>query len=227
MATYKEIAYLVLDELKLASDDRYFELEHVVFLLDKYRSYVLKKQYGDMRKVIPSTNYQTIVVDLVTVPAVSGDIYEQGTSLKSIKKIPTILGLNGNPLVTKITIDDLPSTDCAFINKDRFKNIGYNSWTHNCIYCTIDYDNYLYFKSGNPIYLTLEKLNIQSIFEVPKDLFIQDDTNSTYLDMQYPLEESLIPPVVDFIMKELLGANYRPQDKDNDSKESLSEVATK
>jgi len=43
MATYKEIAYLVLDELKLASDDRYFELEHVVFLLDKYRSYVLKK----------------------------------------------------------------------------------------------------------------------------------------------------------------------------------------
>jgi len=45
--------------------------------------------------------------------------------------------------------------------------------------------------------------------------------------MRYPLEESLIPPVVDFIMKELLGANYRPQDKDNDSKESLSEVATK
>lgn len=227
MATYKEIAYLVLDELKLASDDRYFELEHVVFLLDKYRPYILKQQYGDIRKDIPDVNYQNITVTLIEVPSLDKEVSGRSSMLKSTEKIPIILGLKGNPLVTKITTDDLWSGDFAFVSRDRFRNIGHNPWTYNSIYCTVGPDNYLYFKAGNPLYLLLKTANVQSIFENPKDLFIKTADTSTYLDMSYPLEAALIPVVIDLIMKELVGANYRPQDKDNDSKESLSEVTTK
>ncbi len=34
--TYKELAYLVLDELKLTSDDSLINENHVIFLLSKY-----------------------------------------------------------------------------------------------------------------------------------------------------------------------------------------------
>jgi hypothetical protein len=42
MATYREITYLILDELKTNSDDSFFEREHVLFLMDKYRAFLLK-----------------------------------------------------------------------------------------------------------------------------------------------------------------------------------------
>lgn len=50
MATYREIVYMVLDELKINSDDKYFEEEHVMFLMDKYRAFLLKQRYSDIKK---------------------------------------------------------------------------------------------------------------------------------------------------------------------------------
>lgn len=53
MSTYRELVYLVLDELKLTSDDALFNEEHVMFLLGKYRGFLLKQQYKDIKKEIP------------------------------------------------------------------------------------------------------------------------------------------------------------------------------
>ena len=35
MSTYRQLTYMVLDELKIVSDDSHFQEEHVLFLLDK------------------------------------------------------------------------------------------------------------------------------------------------------------------------------------------------
>jgi len=40
--TYKEIIYLILDELKMSSDDSYYTEDHVKFLCNKYRTLLLK-----------------------------------------------------------------------------------------------------------------------------------------------------------------------------------------
>jgi hypothetical protein len=42
MSTYREMIHMVLDELKVISDDSHFQEEHVMFLLDKYRGFLLK-----------------------------------------------------------------------------------------------------------------------------------------------------------------------------------------
>ena len=42
--TLRELVFLVLDEVKINSDDSYFNEDHIVFLLNKYRSFVLKKE---------------------------------------------------------------------------------------------------------------------------------------------------------------------------------------
>ena len=53
MSTYKELTYMVLDELKLSSDDAQFTEDHVMFLLNKYRTFLLKQRYSDIKKQIP------------------------------------------------------------------------------------------------------------------------------------------------------------------------------
>jgi len=91
MSTYRQIAYMVLDELKASSDDRYFEEEHVLFLMDKYRALILKQRYSDVRKGASDTNFQKINLSLIQVPAISGEICEGGTFLRTEDKIPDIL----------------------------------------------------------------------------------------------------------------------------------------
>lgn len=227
MSTYKEIAYMVLDELKSASDDRYYEIEHVVYLLDHYRSLLLKQRYGDIRKNIADINYQSIDITLMQVPAVAGEVSEGGTFLKSVEKIPTIIGFNGSPLVTKVTSTDNWSGEFAFVNRDRFSSVGYNKWLYNCVYCSLGPDNYIYFKSSNPLYLLLKAAKVNTILESPKSAFVQSTDTPTYLDMQYPLEASLIPIIIDMTVKELLGALYRPLDKDNNSTDDISNIQMK
>ena len=70
--TYNELIYMVLDELKLSSDDSYYTPDHVIFLLVKYRSFLLKQRYSDIKKQIPDSDYQSICLDLIEVPAISG-----------------------------------------------------------------------------------------------------------------------------------------------------------
>lgn len=227
MATYKELTYLVLDELKLQSDDATFTEEHIIFLLDKYRSFILKQRYSDIKKQIPESNYQTICLDLIQVPAISGEPCEGGVYLRGKQKIPTLLGI-GNPVVSTL---DYYQGDITYISRERMRYIGYNKYLQNIIYCSIGPDNYLYFKSSNPQYLYLEKVRFTGIFENSTDAeqLQCDSSNETkcdILDKDFPLEESLIPPVIELIMKELLGAAYRPKDDINNANDDLSDLAS-
>lgn len=61
MSTYKELVYLVLDELRLHSDDALFTEDHIIFLADKYRAFLLKQKYSDIKKQIPESNYHQSV----------------------------------------------------------------------------------------------------------------------------------------------------------------------
>ena len=51
MSTYRELVYLVLDELKGTSDDFTYTEDHIIFLLNKYRAFLLKQKYSDIRKI--------------------------------------------------------------------------------------------------------------------------------------------------------------------------------
>ena len=52
--TLRELVFLVLDEVKINSDDSYFNEDHIVFLLNKYRSFVLKKELEKENKQLSS-----------------------------------------------------------------------------------------------------------------------------------------------------------------------------
>lgn len=226
MSTYRELVYLVLDELKLTSDDALFNEEHVMFLLGKYRGFLLKQQYKDIKKEIPESNYQTLCLDLIQVPAITGEPCEGGTYLRSKEKIPFLM-----PVATpRVYPEDYYQGDITYVSRERMKYVGYNRWLPNIIYASIGPDSYLYFKSFNPQYLYLEKARLTGIFEEPEKAAElecnRDESTCDPMDMKFPLEEALIPQVVELVVKELSRPEYLPEDKQNNADDGLSEVTS-
>lgn len=225
--TYREIVYMVLDELKGMSDDFTFTEDHIAFLCGKYRSFLLKQRYyTDIKKAISESNYQTICLDLIEVPAISGEVCEGGSYLRSKDKIPVTLMI-GNPRVYPI---DYYQGEIAYISRDRMRYAGYNKWMKNIIYCSIAPDGYLYFKSWNPQFLYLEKVKFTAIFEDAEEvseLTCDNDTACDLLDRTFPIEEALVPPLIELVVNELRKAEYAPSDENNNADDDLDEANTK
>lgn len=227
MSTYREIVYMCLDEIKMISDDAYFTQDHIIFLADKYRAFLLKKNYLDLKKAIPESDYQTICLDLEKVPGIEGDDCS-GAYLRSIKKLPNILPV-GTP---KVSSTDFLAGEITYVSRERMKYVGYNKFLKGIIYCTIGPDNKLYLKSTNPQMFYLEKVTYSGIFENSEDAAKMSceentETNCDPLDSTYPLEDALIPLAIELIVKELTGAAYKPRDEQNNANDELSGLGVK
>ena len=229
MSTYKELVYMVLDELKLYSDDAVYTEDHVILLLDKYRTFLIKQRYSDIKKQIPESNYQTICLDLIEVPAISGEPCEGGIYLRSKEKVPFLMKV-GMPRVYPI---DYYQGEITYVSRDRMRYVGYNKYLQNIIYVSLGPDNYLYFKSFNPQFLYLEKVRMTGIFEdtlAASELQCPDENGNIVcdvLDREFPIENALIPPLIQLVVEELTKAEYKPEDKENNSDDDLSEVVSK
>lgn len=224
MATYKELTYLVLDELKLVSDDSHFQEEHVLILLDKYRAFLLKQRYADIRKEIPESNYQTICVDLQQSHAIDGSPCTGADYMKSVQEIPNMVQVGKQ----KISSLDYFQGNFAYTNNERFKYVGNNKYLKNQIYGTIAPDHHLYLKSNNPQMYYLEKVKVTGIFEnSSKAVEFQCSENKAcdVMDMEFPLEEALVPPMIELVVKELGGQKYQSEDKENNASDDLSNLA--
>lgn len=224
MSTYKELIYMVLDELKLYSDDALYTEEHVMFLLGKYRTFLLKQRYSDVKKQIPESNYQTICLDLIEVPAISGEPCEGGSYLRSKEKIPFLMKID-NPKVYPV---DYYQGEITYVSRERMRYVGYNKYLKNIIYASIGPDNYLYFKSFNPQYLYLEKARMTGIFEDPQaasELQCPDENGDIVcdvLDRAFPIEDALIPQLVQLVVQELYNHSRSEEDDENNAKDDLS-----
>lgn len=225
--TYREMIYICLDQVKIASDDSYITVEHVLFLISKIRALVLKQRYSDIKKEIPQSNYQTICLDLIQVPAISGEPCEGGTYLRSKDKIPTIMPI-GNSVI--YPIDFYQGSYITYVSRERMRYAGNNKWLKNIIYASKGPDDYLYFKSSNPQFLYLEKVKMTGIFEDAEKASELEcdsaDRQCDILDRVFPLEEGLTSTVMELTVKYLLGAVYRGKDDDNNANDDLSDIAS-
>lgn len=227
MSKYSELVYMALDEVKGMSDDFTYTEDHVIFLLDKYRGFLLKQKYSDIKKQIPESNYQTICLDLIQVPAINGEPCEGGTYLRSNIKVPFLMQI-GNPRVYPI---DYYQGDITYVSRDRMRYVGYNKYLKNIIYCSIGPDRYLYFKSSNPQFLYLEKVRFTGIFqdsrEASKYQCSEENNVCDIMDNDFPIEDALVPPLIELVVKELSNATYRPEDTDNNAHDDLEGLAVK
>jgi hypothetical protein len=237
MATLREITYMVLDEIKATSDDSYFNEEHAQFLINKFRTLLLRQQYKDVKKEIPHSNYQ--LLQLKNEEGGSGkqdivmNLYNNGTvGIKTTIPIPDMMTI-ATPKIYRSYYDMPIKGDVTFITADRMKYVGYNKWLKDAVYASIAPDRHLYMISANHDssesihYHYIKHLEIFGVFEDPAEAhLLSNDKDKDFLDCEYPLEEGLIPQVVELTVKELLGASYRPTDSSNNASDDLSNLAT-
>lgn len=106
---------MVLDELKLLSDDSTYTEDHILFLLSRYRAQVLKSAYADIKKEVPNNNYQTICLNLEEHEGIKG-LPCEGLYLRSTEKIPEALNIGH----AKVHPADYFAGEIAYITRDRF-----------------------------------------------------------------------------------------------------------
>lgn len=222
--TYREIVYMCLDELKLSSDDSTYTEDHIIFLTTKYRAALLKKEYySNLKKPVSEGNYQTLCLDLIQVPAISGEPCEGEDYLRSKEKLPVFMHI-GTPRVYPL---DYWQGDIALVSRDRMKFTGYNKWMGNIIYCSLGPDNYIYFKSSNPQFIYLEKVRFSAVFEDPVKAFesaCDGDTACDILDAEFPIEDALVNQLIQLTVQELRGPEYAPEDDQNNAKDDLADM---
>ena len=225
---------MVLDLCKLSgSDDSFINESHVIFLLKKYRSFLIKKEEEknkESTEIASEFEYQQICLDLEKVPAIDGDPCLGGYYLRSEQEIPKILE-GSQPTV--YPIDFYQGINVAYISRDRMRYVGTNKYLQNIIYVSLGPDHHVYLKSNNPQFLYLKKLRMNAIFEdfdEATDLLCDDDGNKDedscdVLESTFPIRDYLVPSLIEMVVKELVGAAYRPSDKQNDANDNLTELA--
>lgn len=227
---YKELINMINDELKQESDDAFFTLDHIRFLCNKYRARIIKSEYDTKtKKQISESVYQTICLDLEKVSP-NGEEFpcDGGKLLRSTKAVPTLLVGVGDPQV--YPIDFYNGERIKFVSRNRMMFVGNNKWLKSIIYCSLHPNKHLYFKSANPQFLWLKKARITGIFEdadAASDLANEcadEDSKCDIMDRKYPIEDYMVPTLINAVVKEILGAEYRPEDSQNNASDDSSNL---
>lgn len=223
MQTFRELVYMVLDELKLYSDDANFTEDHIIFLLTKYRAFILKQRYSDVKKIIPDSNYQDLCIEVSVTDNIPGIKPDNSICLKSNEKVPLLLPFG----LVRLYTDEYYAGEITYVTKDRMRYTGYNKYLSKIIYCSTSSNEHLYFKSSNEEISNIENIHFYGIFQ---DCALASeyecDKESDLLDRRFPIEDSLVSPVIELVVKELLGAEYRPEDSNNNASDDLSNLAS-
>ena len=227
MYTYGHVVYMVLDFLKISSDDAYYTPDHIVFLLNKYRAYVLKSKYENSSESPSDSNYQTMHLTFEEKDRIEG----QGCSgkyLVSKEDIPDTLDV-GVPMFAGA---DIFNDDVSVVSPVRFKYVGFDRWLKNITYVTFE-GSKVYLKSCNPLAYYLQSGTYRDIFADPQeaaaladDADVDEDGNlCNPLEVAFPLEDNLLPLVMQYVVKDLSGGVYKPADTENNADDDLSKLA--
>lgn len=230
----KEIVYACLDLAKAStSDDSFFTEEFVLFLLKKYRSFIIKKEQEKQKSSTDTSSefeYQQICLDLEKTAAIDGEPCTGGYYLRTTVKIPKILE---DTLPRIYPIDYYQGINICFVPREKMRYVGTNKFLKNIIYVSLGPDLHLYLKSNNPQFLYLKKLRMSAIFEdfdEASDYLCDndgEDKTCDVLDATFPMRDYLVPSLIELVVKELVGAEYKPVDEHNSASDDLAKLATK
>jgi len=226
MSTFREILYMIQDECKYDTDDSYYTHEHILWLMQRYRSLLFTQKYGgvngNLKKKIPDSNQQEICIELMKVYGNNNARCDSGLYLTSTKPIPSIMPYTKPKLYTVDMYSTISHID--FVGYEQMKYSGTNKYFKNIIYGSIAPNKHLFLKAQNPTFSNLGKIKMSAIFEdITEAAKLSCDENCDTLDNSFPLEDALIPVLVQSVVKELTERLVVPEDKSNNADDNQNE----
>lgn len=233
--TYKELVYMALDALKIHSDDSKFTEDHVIFLLNKYRAYALYQKYSKTLEGINNRNYQSINIECKTDIVKFLQDISGGMILKSNREIPSIINISLPEVQIETTVTEGEGENATtykgnesivFTTEDRIRYTGFNRFLKKVIYCCIDKNNIFILKCADKTKIQdIKEVQLYAIFSDPVSVFNFNGSTLDVLEEQFPLEDALVPGVLELVLKDLTNGIYKPSDNLNDAQDALSDLA--
>lgn len=225
MPTYSQIAYAIQDFSKTMSDDSIINLDHIKFLMGKYRNYLISNSPKE-----PSQQaYQTICVDMnsgLTTPC--SDMIE----VESVGVLPNLMGKGGVTIMPPAGFR--ASYRYQYVNYEKYQFVGHNRFYKSFVYVTIGPNGKLYAKSNTSGFEFLGKLRMTAIFDdiekasllsCDDNCDVDDNPNCTVDDKEFPLDVDLVPALMQYCVKDIIGAAWQPRDDDNNANDDLAMLA--
>lgn len=153
-----------------------------------------------------------------------GDPCTGGYYLRTTQKIPKILE-GTQPRV--YPIDFYQGTNISYVSRDRMRYTGSNKYLQNVIYSSLNPNQHLYLNSSNPQFLYMKKIRMSAVFEdfdEASDLLCDDagsDTSCDVLEAEFPIREYLVPPLIELVVKALVGSTIIKPDESNNAKDDM------
>lgn len=227
----KEIVWICLDIAKIGtSDDSVLNENHCLFLLKKYRSFLIKKEQEREKSstdVASEFEYQEICLDMERV--YDEDPCGNGYYLRSTAKLPKILE-GTTPRI--YPMDFYSGVTFTYVPRDRMRYVGSNKYMQNVIYASLGPDQYLYANSSNPQFSYLKKVRVSAIFEDSDEAALLacddgsgDDSACDPMEADFPIREYLVPSLIELVVKQLVAGAWRPKDSSNNSADDLADLA--
>lgn len=216
MTTYKELVYMVLDELKAKSDDFYYTEDHIIFLLEKYRAFLLKQKYRTPKSVVLNSNYSYI-----ELPQIQNQSRPINTNF-SCNSLPIAfpkLTITSNKTDKEVIFNYCTEDRRLFLRQSNYlKNMNYFYFLNNRLF--LDFGINLF----NDENFKEFKVFLKIILESPSRVYQSLNPNADILDMVFPLEESLISPLLEMVVKDLTSAMFKPEDDINNGKDETGDL---
>lgn len=248
--TYRDIVYVILDECKVISDDALLEVEHIIQIANKYRALLFNQKYKGKKIEIPFSWYQRLNV-VFNTSFQSGVMYQSYKKIPPVLDLTniwqyTFVSNDGiktdnlnfiNPQRFKQTGYNkwLKSQIYVTIDLDGYmyaKNPGSNIDNLVALTSSINDGNtetQYQIESENALnQLVMDSLGssfvyYDTILDNPIDADRFNDINTLdVLDIDFPCEQSLIQPIIDLCIKEIMVINNVPRDTTNDASDSAS-----
>lgn len=212
--TYKDVIYLVLEELKQTTDDIPFDEDLIANLLNISRAVIIKQRLGSNKVEIPKEVMQSVPFRLVF----KDNVYQSNREF-------TIVNLNGAHLFYNISIPVLPDLEITYTTLDRFKYVQISKWLKKIAYSAFSNSNKLYFKfPDGTITSTLLSRGITGYFNTilddPRTIFPYEED---YLNLDFAINGDLLRPIVDLTLADLYKHLHLPEDAINNGKNDLTQ----
>lgn len=216
---------MVRDLLKISSDDSYITSQHILFMLEKFRAYVLKSKYEGKESEIPDADKSTIKIELELVSdnEISGIPLLRSTEPLPSETIFDSISIRTNRLMGNPNI--------VYVPFERFPYAGNNRYLKNIIYWTIDNEDYVLVKSCDPHFEYLRELTLDGVFESPLEVAESESAcknlEVNYDDVDFCLEDDLVQLVIDYVVKTFTNSIYKPEDVQNNTNDDLAGLAVR
>ena len=229
MATYRQLAYMIADFSKSIADDTIVNIDHIIFLMSRYRTFILNNAFANVKKALSDSNYQTICIPLNNKACYNEDFCGKEEILRSVDKVPLTMVIGSKTINPPA---GFMYGNLTYVPTNRFRYAGNNSFLKNFIYVTIGPDRHIYLKSANEDFAYLQKVVFTAVFEdIEKASMMECDCDGEcsdkceLLDKKFPLDDAYMITLMQLCIKDITGALWKPKDDENDSADNTARFA--